>query len=144
LQYADIYRHDDFDPLLDHASSMILRYATCALPGYFGPDTKYISRSTRSTAPLPKWSRWGYSAREQIPTASKWAAMHILRGGMVDFALFPHMGYESLPGNSLAYAEKWAASLLVPGYAIDAQTAIQVVDGQVEVVSEGHWKHFMP
>ncbi len=30
----------------------------------------------------------------------------------------------------------------VPTYAIDDQTAIKVVDGAVEVVSEGHWKLF--
>jgi dipeptidase E len=30
----------------------------------------------------------------------------------------------------------------VAGYAIDDQTAIRVVDGNAEVVSEGHWKLF--
>ena len=30
-----------------------------------------------------------------------------------------------------------------PAYAIDEQTAIQVVDGSVEVVSEGRWKRFV-
>jgi hypothetical protein len=29
-----------------------------------------------------------------------------------------------------------------PAYAIDDETAIKVVDGTVEVVSEGHWKLF--
>ena len=32
----------------------------------------------------------------------------------------------------------------VPAYAIDDQTAIKVVDGTVDVVSEGHWKLFAP
>jgi dipeptidase E len=32
----------------------------------------------------------------------------------------------------------------VPTYGIDDQTAIKVVDGTVEVVSEGHWKPFAP
>ena len=32
----------------------------------------------------------------------------------------------------------------MPAYAIDDQTAIKVVDGTVEVVSEGHWKLFTP
>jgi len=32
----------------------------------------------------------------------------------------------------------------VPAYAIDDETAITVVDGAVEVVSEGHWKLFAP
>ena len=31
-----------------------------------------------------------------------------------------------------------------PAYAIDDQTAIKVVDGTVDVVSEGHWKLFTP
>ena len=42
----------------------------------------------------------------------------------------------------MAEAEKWAASLGGPGYAIDDQTAIKVRDGTVEVVSEGRWKFF--
>ena len=44
-----------------------------------------------------------------------------------------------MPGNSLAEAEEWAVGISGPAYAIDDQTAITVVDGQVEVVSEGHW-----
>ncbi len=62
--------------------------------------------------------------------------------GMVDFEIFPHLDHPDLPDNSMADAERWAASLRVPGYAIDDQTALQVVDGAVEVVSEGHWKLF--
>ena len=64
--------------------------------------------------------------------------------GVVDFALFPHLDDEDLPGKSMADAEKWAASVPVPGYAIDDQTAIKVIDGAVEVVSEGQWKLFAP
>jgi dipeptidase E len=64
--------------------------------------------------------------------------------GLVDFALFPHLDHEDLPDNSMAGAEKWAASVPVPGYAIDDQTAIKVTDGTVEVVSEGHWRLFTP
>jgi dipeptidase E len=64
--------------------------------------------------------------------------------GMVDFAIFPHLDHEILPDNSMADAERWAAGMPVPGYAIDDQTAIKVIDGAVEVVSEGHWKRFTP
>jgi dipeptidase E len=64
--------------------------------------------------------------------------------GIVDFSIFPHLDHEDLPDNSMADAERWAAGLSVPAYAIDDQTAIQVVDGTVEVVSEGHWKLFAP
>ena len=64
--------------------------------------------------------------------------------GMVGFSVFPHLDHEDLPDNSMANAEKWAAGLSVPAYAIDDQTAIRVTDGTVEVVSEGHWKLFTP
>ena len=62
--------------------------------------------------------------------------------GVVDFSIFPHLDHELLPENTMADAERWAAGIPNPAYAIDDQTAIQVVDGTVEVVSEGHWKHF--
>ncbi len=62
--------------------------------------------------------------------------------GIVDFAMFPHLDHEAMPDNSMANAEKWAAGFQVPAYAIDDQTAIQVTDGAVQVVSEGHWKLF--
>ena len=64
--------------------------------------------------------------------------------GLVDFAMFPHLGHEMLPDNTIANAEKWAAKLSVPGYAMDDETAIKVVDGTVEVISEGRWRLFMP
>ena len=62
--------------------------------------------------------------------------------GIVDFSIFPHLDNLGLPLNTMANAEKWAAGLGGPAYAIDDQTAIKVVDGKVEVVSEGHWKFF--
>jgi dipeptidase E len=64
--------------------------------------------------------------------------------GLVDFSIFPHVDHEALPDNSMANAEKWAAKLPVPGYAIDDQTAIKVTNGTVDVVSEGHWRLFTP
>ena len=64
--------------------------------------------------------------------------------GVVDFSIFPHLDHEMLPYNTMANAEKWAAGLSVPGYAMDDETALKVVDGTVEVISEGQWKLFMP
>jgi dipeptidase E len=60
--------------------------------------------------------------------------------GLVDFALAPHLDYPTFPENAMAELEKWAAKMSVPAYLIDDQTAIQVVDGAVDVISEGHWK----
>ena len=45
-----------------------------------------------------------------------------------------------MPDNTLAEAERWAADIAGPAYAIDDQTAIKVAAGTVEVVSEGQWK----
>jgi len=64
--------------------------------------------------------------------------------GLVDFSIFPHVDHEDMPDNSMANAERWAAGIPGPAYAIDDQTAIKVTDGTVEVVSEGHWKLFTP
>lgn len=64
--------------------------------------------------------------------------------GIVDFAIFPHLDHEDLPTNTMADAEQWAANMPAPGYAIDDETAIKVIDGAIEVVSEGHWKLFTP
>jgi dipeptidase E len=64
--------------------------------------------------------------------------------GLVDFAMFPHLDNPYLPKNTMPAAEKWAAKLAVPGYVVDDDTAIKVIDGAVEVISEGHWKLFTP
>jgi len=64
--------------------------------------------------------------------------------GVVDFSIFPHLDNPALPENTMADAERWAASMSVPAYAIDDETAIKVVDDTVEVVSEGNWKLFTP
>ncbi len=64
--------------------------------------------------------------------------------GIVDFSIFPHLDHVQLPENTLADAQRWAAGMTVPCYAIDDETAIKVVGGTVEVVSEGHWKLFKP
>ncbi len=64
--------------------------------------------------------------------------------GLVDFVMFPHLDHEMMPDFSMAHAERWAAGMRVPGYAMDDETAIKVIDGAVEVISEGHWKLFTP
>lgn len=62
--------------------------------------------------------------------------------GLVDFALLPHVDHEDHPESSMDKVERMAAEVPVPTYAIDDQTAIKVVDWEVEVISEGHWKLF--
>ena len=60
--------------------------------------------------------------------------------GVVDFSIFPHLNLFAT--NTPAHAERWAADLGAPAYAIDEQTAIRVVDGEVAVISEGTWTKF--
>jgi dipeptidase E len=62
--------------------------------------------------------------------------------GVVGFAMFPHLDHPALPENTMADAERWAEGMSVPAYAIDDETAVQVTDDTVDVVSEGHWRLF--
>lgn len=64
--------------------------------------------------------------------------------GLVDFSICPHLVPEGGPGNTLAEAEQWAAGISGPAYALDDQTAITVVDGAMEIVSEGQWQLLHP
>ena len=64
--------------------------------------------------------------------------------GVVGFSIFPHVDHPALPENTMVAAEKWAAELDAPAYAICDDTAIRVVDGEVDVVTEGHWQVFEP
>ena len=60
--------------------------------------------------------------------------------GLVDFSIFPHLDYPGWSSNTLDSARTWATKIPGPAYAIDDQTAISVVDGVVDVISEGHWE----
>jgi dipeptidase E len=60
--------------------------------------------------------------------------------GIVDFSICPHLAPDGEPGNSMAEAEAWAATMDVPCYACDDETAFVWVNGAMEIVSEGTWK----
>lgn len=64
--------------------------------------------------------------------------------GLVDFVIRPHLGADYFPTATMELMKTAAAKVDVPLYAIDDQTAIKVVDGVVEVVSEGDWTVFNP
>ncbi|MCC9308142.1 Type 1 glutamine amidotransferase-like domain-containing protein [Kitasatospora sp. RB6PN24] len=97
-------------------------------------DTVYVGLSAGSMALTPRIGE--YLVGWRPPTGDDSAL------GVVDFSIFPHL--DSDPEHSMAEAERWAAGMPGPAYAIDAQTAIKVTDGEVEVVSEGHWKLLNP
>ena len=98
------------------------------------PDTVWVGLSAGSMVMTP---RIGTDFVRWTPPEGDDSTL-----GIVDFSIFPHLGM--LPDNTMAGAESWAAEIAGPAYAIDDETAIKVVDGAVEVVSEGDWRHFPP
>jgi dipeptidase E len=62
--------------------------------------------------------------------------------GLVDFSIYPHLDHPEMPQNKMANAERWAAEIGSRAYAMDDQTAIKVVDGEIVVISEGKWRLF--
>jgi dipeptidase E len=99
------------------------------------PETVYVGTSGGAMVATPDFGGETYDDSDPI-TGSDEAL------GLVDFSVFPHLEREDMPDTTLANIESWAAGISVPAYAIDDQTAIQVVDATVEVVSEGQWRLF--
>ena len=100
------------------------------------PDTVYVGLSAGSMVLTPRIGKDRVGWR---PPAGDDRTL-----GAVDFSIFPHLDSPDRPDKTLAAAERWAAGIDGPAYAIDAQTAITVTDGGAEVISEGHWKLFNP
>jgi dipeptidase E len=94
-------------------------------------DTVWVGMSAGSMVMAP---RVGKAYVEWPPPSGKDTAL-----GIVDFAICPHVNGDGKPGNTMAEAEEWAADIDGPAYAVDDDTAFVVVDGNAEVVSEGHW-----
>lgn len=79
---------------------------------------------------------------EWLPEGSDVAREGDTALGLVDFTVRVHVGREDF--NTSADVEEWASGIPVPTYALDDQSAIKVVDGELEVISEGNWKLFGP
>lgn len=62
--------------------------------------------------------------------------------GYVDFEIRPHLNSKWFPKVRVEYLEKLAKLMKNQFYAIDDNTAIKAVDGNVTIVSEGEWKKF--
>ena len=98
-------------------------------------ETVYVGLSAGSMVMTPRIGE--HFVEWRPPTGQGDATL-----GLVDFAIFPHLDHPDLPHNRMANAERWAAGMTVPAYAIDDQTAIKVTDAGLEVISEGHWRRF--
>ena len=62
----------------------------------------------------------------------------------VDIAIHPHLNHECFPENSLGNLKKLASTLVQPSYLIDDQTAVKIIDGNIEIVSDGQWEFLDP
>lgn len=105
-------------------------------------DTVYVGVSAGSIAVTPFNPDAAFNL-QFVPEGSDmaWEADRTL--GLVDFALYPHLDRDDMEDASLASIARWASVIPAPTYAIDDDSAITVVDGRVEVVSEGSW-HLLP
>lgn len=99
----------------------------------------------------PGWDRAGSEAHGVRTIAGGWLVHAAPGTALVRHTPATHfpgrprrtlLGKPITPGNSMAEAERWAAGISGPAYAMDDETAIKVVDDTVEVGSEGHWKYF--
>lgn len=126
--------------LVDGGDSLYLSYwlKESGLAALFPslPETVWVGVSAGSMVMAP---RVGQDFMGWLPPTGSDETL-----GVVDFCIFPHLDNKDMPTNKLANAEKWAAGLQLPGYAIDDQTAIKVQGGSAEVISEGHWNLFTP
>lgn len=62
--------------------------------------------------------------------------------GYVNFIIRPHLNSPYFPNVNLENLEKISKEFVDTFYVIDDNTAIKVVDGEVDVISEGVWKKF--
>jgi len=102
------------------------------------PETVYVGTSGGAMVATPDFGGTTYDGTDLLTGADN--AL-----GLVDFSVFPHLDREDdIPPTPMEEIEAWAAGLSVPAYVIDDHTAIKVVDGNVEVVTEGRWELLNP
>jgi dipeptidase E len=106
-------------------------------------ETVYVGVSAGSIAVTPYNCDAEFDL-EFVPDGSAMGVGADRALGLVDFTLYPHLEHPDMEDTRLANIENWASGIPVPTYAIDDQTAIGVVDGTVEVISEGNWKLIKP
>ncbi|MFE9913617.1 Type 1 glutamine amidotransferase-like domain-containing protein [Micromonospora sp. NPDC005553] len=106
-------------------------------------DTVYVGVSAGSIAVTPYNCDAEFDS-QFVPDGSDRAQDADRALGLVDFTLYPHLNHPDMEDTELSDIQKWASGIPVPTYAIDDNTAITVVDGNVDVISEGDWKLINP
>lgn len=62
--------------------------------------------------------------------------------GLVDFSIIPHLNASEYPNLNVNNLEKIKKEIQGVFYLIDDNTAIKVIDDEIEIISEGVWKKF--
>ena len=97
------------------------------------PELVYVGTSGGAMVATPNWGGLSYDGFDPLTGSDEGL-------GLVDLTVYPHLDRkDGFPPPTEEELEAWAAGLSVPAYVIDDDTAIKVVDGTVEVVSEGRW-----
>lgn len=131
-------------PLLEEADALLVAGGDCAYLAYWLRESGlaemlsdlkaiWVGLSAGSLVMTPRTGRnfinW--------PTAGADDTML----GFVDFAIFPHVDTPGMAAHTMSKAEEWFQTMDIPAYVTDDQTAIKVVDGEIEVISEGNWRY---
>lgn len=61
---------------------------------------------------------------------------------LVNFLVVPHANNEYFPERTFDFVEKLSKKVSLPVYALDDESAIKVINNDIEVVSEGKWKKY--
>jgi dipeptidase E len=64
--------------------------------------------------------------------------------GLFDWYVKPHLNSPGFPGRTMEWFEQAAAKLDFPIYALDDDSAVRVIDSQIDVVSAGKWRLLNP
>jgi dipeptidase E len=70
------------------------------------------------------------------PIGSDWEGGSL---NYVPFSFIPHMNSQLFPSRARNQIEALTAFRVAPVYALDDQSALQVLDGEVTIISEGEW-----
>jgi len=119
------------------------------LPELLAGGTVYVGVSAGSMVLTPGFNidrerleRTGVYYDDEYDEAAPLGAGSDRGLGLVDFVVRPHLDADYFPDATMEMMERAAAKVDVPLYAFDDETALKVVDGEVEVVGDGRWRRF--
>lgn len=106
----------------------------------------YVGISAGSIAAAPKLTLASRSSQDLFKVFYKDEEKEspiVTKGlGLVKFHIRPHLGSSGFPDSRVKYLKEVARQVKEPIYAIDDNSAIEVEDGKIRIVSEGRFMTF--